>query len=202
MPILFDEIIRARKAVEALKKAGESYVPVWRQIARSIISWQTLLVAGITVLTLYGKEITGWVGSLFKGKKAVDAAKVATEQFHATMAEGSIAAQSEITKLNLLYKAATDLSKPYRERAEAVKKLQDIYPAYFGNMSAEQVMVGNAVGAYESLRDAIIEVAKAQAAQNQLTGIFSDESLIQQATSYKDYAEAFKKYAEAYQVMS
>ena len=63
-------------------------------------------------------------------------------------------------------------------------------------------MVGNAVGAYESLRDAIIEVAKAQAAQNQLTGIFSDESLIQQATSYKDYAEAFKKYAEAYQVMS
>ena len=69
MPILFDEIIRARKAVEALKKAGESYVPVWRQIARSIISWQTLLVAGITVLTLYGKEITGWVGSLFKGKR-------------------------------------------------------------------------------------------------------------------------------------
>lgn len=202
MPILFDEIIRARKAVEALKKAGESYVPVWRQIARSIISWQTLLVAGITVLTLYGKEIAEWVGSLFKGEKAVDAARVAAEQFHATMAEGSIAAQSEITKLNLLYKAATDLSKPYRERAEAVKKLQDIYPAYFGNMSAEQVMVGNAVGAYESLRDAIIEVAKAQAAQNQLTGIFSDESLIQQATSYKDYAEAFKKYAEAYQVMS
>ena len=202
MPILFDEIIRARKAVEALKKAGESYVPVWRQIARSIISWQTLLVAGITVLTLYGKEIAEWVGSLFKGEKAVDAARVAAEQFHATMAEGSIAAQSDITKLNLLYKAATDLSKPYRERAEAVKKLQDIYPAYFGNMSAEQVMVGNAVGAYESLRDAIIEVAKAQAAQNQLTGIFSDESLIQQATSYKDYAEAFKKYAEAYQVMS
>ena len=142
MPILFDEIIRARKAVEALKKAGESYVPVWRQIARSIISWQTLLVAGITVLTLYGKEIAEWVGSLFKGEKAVDAARVATEQFHATMAEGSIAAQSEITKLNLLYKAATDLSKPYRERAEAVKKLQDIYPAYFGDISAEQVMIG------------------------------------------------------------
>lgn len=202
LPILADQLALTKQRVQELKNAGQSFTPVWKQVLSSIISWQTALVAGITVLTLYGKEITEWVGLLFKGEKAVDAARVATELFHATMAEGSIAAQSEITKLNLLYKAATDLSKPYRERAEAVKKLQDIYPAYFGNMSAEQVMVGNAVGAYESLRDAIIEVAKAQAAQNQLTGIFSDESLIQQATSYKDYAEAFKKYAEAYQVMS
>ena len=202
LPILADQLALTKQRVQELKNAGQSFTPVWKQVLSSIISWQTALVAGITVLTLYGKEIAEWVGSLFKGEKAVDAARVVTEQFHATMAEGSIAAQSEITKLNLLYKAATDLSKPYRERAEAVKKLQDIYPAYFGNMSAEQVMVGNAVGAYESLRDAITEVAKAQAAQNQLTGIFSDESLIQQATSYKDYAEAFKKYAEAYQVMS
>ena len=202
LPILADQLALTKQRVQELKNAGQSFTPVWKQVLSSIISWQTALVAGITVLTLYGKEIAEWVGSLFKGEKAVDAARVVTEQFHATMAEGSIAAQSEITKLNLLYKAATDLSKPYRERAEAVKKLQDIYPAYFGNMSAEQVMVGNAVGAYESLRDAIIEVAKAQAAQNQLTGIFSDESLIQQATSCKDYAEAFKKYAEAYQVMS
>lgn len=202
LPILADQLALTKQRVQELKNAGQSFTPVWKQVLSSIISWQTALVAGITVLTLYGKEIAEWVGSLFKGEKAVDAARVAAEQFHATMAEGSIAAQSEITKLNLLYKAATDLSKPYQERAEAVKKLQDIYPAYFGNMSAEQVMVGNAVGAYESLRDAIIEVTKAQAAQNQLTGIFSDESLIQQATSYKDYTEAFKKYAEAYQVMS
>lgn len=85
------------------------------------------------------------------------------------MAQGSVSAQSELTKLNLLYRAATDLSKPYEERAEAVKKLQDIYPAYFGNMAAEQVMVGNAVGAYENLRDAIIEVAEAKAAQELIT---------------------------------
>lgn len=190
MPILFDEIIRARKAVEALKKAGESYVPVWRQIARSIISWQTLLVAGITVLTLYGKEIAEWVGSLFKGEKAVDAARVATEQFHATMAEGSIAAQSEITKLNLLYKAATDLSKPYRERAEAVKKLQDIYPAYFGDISAEQVMIGNAVDVYNALRDAILETAKARAAENQI--IKNSEPL----TLLESTGDAYKEYIQ------
>lgn len=168
LPILADQLALTKQRVQELKNAGQSFTPVWKQVLSSIISWQTALVAGITVLTLYGKEIAEWVGSLFKGEKAVDAARVATEQFHATMAEGSIAAQSEITKLNLLYKAATDLSKPYRERAEAVKKLQDIYPAYFGNISAEQVMIGNAVDVYNALREAILETAKARAAENQI----------------------------------
>ena len=169
LPMLADEISHAKKSVDELKKAGQTFTPVWKQIASSIFSWQTLLVAGVTVLTLYGKEITSWVASLFKGKTAIDTAAAALEQFNSAMAQGSVSAQSELTKLNLLYNAATDLSKPYEERAEAVKKLQDIYPAYFGNMAAEQVMVGNAVGAYEDLRDAIIEVAQAQAAKDIIT---------------------------------
>lgn len=193
LPILADQLALTKQRVQELKNAGQSFTPVWKQVLSSIISWQTALVAGITVLTLYGKEIAEWVGSLFKGEKAVDAARVATEQFHATMAEGSIAAQSEITKLNLLYKAATDLSKPYRERAEAVKKLQDIYPAYFGNMSAEQVMVGNAVGAYESLRDAIIEVAKAQAAKDIITENSKGIEILKITKSFDIYTKALEE---------
>ncbi|WP_302385688.1 hypothetical protein [uncultured Alistipes sp.] len=190
MPILFDEIIRARKAVEALKKAGESYVPVWRQIARSIISWQTLLVAGITVLTLYGKEITGWVGSLFKGKKAVDAAKVATEQFHETLSGGNIDAQGEIVKLEQLYKAATDLSNTQKERAEAVKKLQDLYPAYFSNMSNEQIMLGDAITAYNDLRDAIIRTAEAKAAEERIKENAGYRIILSEAKAWERYSAA------------
>lgn len=190
MPILFDEIIRARKAVEALKKAGESYVPVWRQIARSIISWQTLLVAGITVLTLYGKEITGWVGSLFKGKKAVDAARVATEQFHETLSGGNIDAQGEIVKLEQLYKAATDLSNTQKERAEAVKKLQDLYPAYFSNMSNEQIMLGDAITAYNDLRDAIIRTAEAKAAEERIKENAGYRIILSEAKAWERYSAA------------
>lgn len=64
LPMLADEIARAKKSVDELKKAGQTFTPVWKQIASSIFSWQTLLVAGVTVLTLYGKEITSWVASL------------------------------------------------------------------------------------------------------------------------------------------
>lgn len=169
LPILADQLALTRQRVKELKAEGQSFTPVWKQVIKSIISWQTLLVAGITVLTLYGKEITEWVGSLFKGKQAFDAAKQAAEQFHATMTEGAISAQAEITKLDLLYRAATNVAKPYNERKKAVERLQEIYPAYFGNMSEEQVMVGNAISAYNNLRDAIIEAAQARAAQNMIT---------------------------------
>ena len=199
LPMLADEISRAKKSVKELKDAGQTFTPVWKQIASSIFSWQTLLVAGVTVLTLYGKEITSWVASLFKGKTAIDAAAAALEQFNSAMAQGSVSAQSELTKLNLLYNAATDLSKPYEERAEAVKKLQDIYPAYFGNMAAEQIMVGNAVGAYENLRDAIIEVAQAKAAQELITESSKSLQLIEATgDAYTNYSLALKEYRIAY----
>lgn len=193
IPILADEIARASKSVQALKKSGESFVPVWKQIARSIISWQTLLVAGVTILTLYGKEIVDWVGALFKGKEALDSAKIAAQQFHATMAEGQRSAQAEITKLNLLYNAATDTAKPYKERATAVKKLQDLYPAYFSNMSAEQIMVGNAINVYNNLKNAIIEVAKARAAENIIAKNTENLEYIKlTGGAYDEYTKALK----------
>ena len=200
LPILADQLALIRQRVKELKAEGQSFTPVWKQVIKSIISWQTLLVAGITVLILYGKEITEWVGSLFKGKQAFDAAKQAAEQFHATMTEGAISAQAEITKLDLLYRAATNVAKLYNERKKAVERLQEIYPAYFGNMSEEQVMVGNAISAYNNLRDAIIEAAQAQAAQEVITEKSKDIKYIEfTGDAYKNYANALKEYNKAYE---
>lgn len=200
LPILADQLALTRQRVKELKAEGQSFTPVWKQVIKSIISWQTLLVAGITVLTLYGKEITEWVGSLFKGKQAFDAAKQAAEQFHATMTEGAISAQAEITKLDLLYRAATNVAKPYNERKKAVERLQEIYPAYFGNMSEEQIMVGNAISAYNNLRDAIIEAAQARAAQEVITEKAKVIKHIESTgDAYKNYANALKEYDKAYE---
>ena len=181
LPILADQLALTRQRVKELKAEGQSFTPVWKQVIKSIISWKTLLVAGITVLTLYGKEITEWVGSLFEGKQAFDAA----EQFHATMTEGAISAQAEITKLDLLYRAATNVAKPYNERKKAVERLQEIYPAYFGNMSEEQIMVGNAISAYNNLRDAIIEAAQARAAMDDITELQGQKITIEYLPEYQ-----------------
>lgn len=190
LPILADQLALTKQRVQELKNAGQSFTPVWKQVLSSIISWQTALVTGITVLTLYGKEITGWVGSLFKGKKAVDAAKVATEQFHETLSGGNIDAQGEIVKLEQLYKAATDLSNTQKERAEAVKKLQDLYPAYFSNMSNEQIMLGDAITAYNDLRDAIIRTAEAKAAEERIKENAGYRIILSEAKAWERYSAA------------
>lgn len=70
----------------------------------------------------------------------------------------------EVDRLDALYKAATDESKSKDERKAAAERLQALYPDYFKNLTAEQILVGQAKIAYDQLRDSIIEVARARAA--------------------------------------
>ena len=188
LPILSDELTRARKEYQGLIQTGQKATPVWKQVISSIFSWQTALVAGITVLTVYGKEITQWVGSLFKGRQALDTAKIALDQFHATMLAGSKNAQQEKTELDLLYKAAMDVSRSMTERANAVSKLQAIYPEYFGNLTQEQIMIGKARDRYDELTDAIIRTARAEAARDKIAENSRKILDVQSSKEYKEYA--------------
>ena len=119
-------------------------------------------------------------------------------QMNAAMSEGRLNAQSEVTKLNLLYNAATDLTKPYEERATAVRKLQEEYPAYFGNMDTELIMTGQLKSQYDKLRASIIEVAQARAAQSLMEENEKNLLLIKsQAGAYDEYVETLDKYNAA-----
>lgn len=186
LPILADDIRRAIAKYKAAVAEGKEATPVWKQIVKSIFSWQTALVGGITLLTLYGNEIADWVEELFKGKKQIDAAAIAQEHFHNAISKGTTDAQREITKLDLLYKAATDTSKAYDERRIAIEKLQKEYPAYFGNMDAELIAAGMLKNKYDELRASIIEVSKAKAAQDILSENQSTILKIQGTDEYKD----------------
>lgn len=71
LPMFTDELARARKENEALQASGQKGIPVWKQVAKSLFSWQTALVAGITVLITHGDQIGKWISQLFTGKEAV-----------------------------------------------------------------------------------------------------------------------------------
>lgn len=186
LPILADDIRRAIAKYKAAVAEGKAATPVWKQIVKSIFSWQTALVGGITLLTLYGNEIADWVEELFKGKKQIDAAAIAQEHLHNAISKGTTDAQREITKLDLLYKAATDTSKAYDERRIAIEKLQKEYPAYFGNMNAELIAAGMLKNKYDELRASIIEISRAKAAQDVLSENQSSILKIQSTDEYKD----------------
>lgn len=72
LPIFADNVQRAREEYDMLVKSGQKAVPVWKQILKSLFSWQTGLTTGIMLLVMYGKEIGNWVSELVGGKSALD----------------------------------------------------------------------------------------------------------------------------------
>lgn len=197
LPIFTDELARARREYDLLTASGQKATPVWKQVISSIGSFQTLLAVGITLAVVYGKEIGNFVSSLFRGKSAFDAAARSAEAFHATMLEGSRNAQSEVVKLNLLYRAATDNTRAMDERLEATKRLKDEYPDYFKNLSDEQIMVGKASDAYKSLVANIYEYAKAQAAFKSMVDLEQQGQMFDTAANIDQYKRAYDKYLKA-----
>lgn len=168
LPMLADAIADVRKQNELLAASGQKGVPVWKQLAGAVFSWQTALVAAISLGIVFGKDIANWVKELINGKKAIDNNKEALENYKKTMLDSQQAAQEEIVQLNLLYQAAVDSSKGMNERISAVKELKKEFPQYFKNLSDEEVLVGKAADKYNELATAIMASAKAQAAKETL----------------------------------
>lgn len=168
LPMLADAISDVRKQNELLAASGQKGVPVWKQLAGAVFSWQTALVAAISLGIVFGKDIANWVKELISGKKAIDNNKEALENYKKAMLDSQQAAQEEIVQLNLLYQAAVDSSKGMNERISAVKELKKEFPQYFKNLSDEEVLVGKAADKYNELATAIMASAKAQAAKETL----------------------------------
>ena len=77
-------------------------------------------------------------------------------------------AQKEITHLEKLIGIAKDETKSKKDRAAAITELQNKYPSYFSDISAEKIEVKKLTAVYENLRTAILEAARARAAQDKL----------------------------------
>lgn len=168
LPTFIDELKKARGEYELLKKSGQTATPVFKQVLSSLLSWQTALVVGITLLSSYGGEITKWVGSLFDARKEIDYLKQLQEDLNKAQKEGVKNAQDEAVKLDILYRAAVNLNKPMGERKKAVEELKKQYPSYFKNISDENILAGKAADSYQRLSNAILASAKARAVQDRL----------------------------------
>ena len=169
LPILADAIAAARKENERLVASGQKATPVWKQVASAVFSFNTAMTVGITLFTLYADDIANAIGSLLNFKKSADDASFAAEQLAEAERKGMEDAQKEIAQLSVLYRAATDDARSKEERLSAVKQLQAAYPSYFGNLSKEAILTGEASDAYENISKRMIEAAQARAALERIT---------------------------------
>ncbi|WP_172914043.1 hypothetical protein [Capnocytophaga canis] len=94
IPILTDAMAKLRAENEALRASGQKTTPVWKQLLGSLFSWNSLLSVGLTLLTVYGKEIGEFFASLGKGKTAIsekaEAMKALSESMQSEPVKGAV----------------------------------------------------------------------------------------------------------------
>lgn len=68
IPILIDEIQKLKAENKELIAQGKQAKSVVGSVAKALFSWNTLLVVGLTILSMHGKAIIDWIASSIKGR--------------------------------------------------------------------------------------------------------------------------------------
>ena len=168
LPILADELKRAKNEFNALKAEGKAATPVWKQVASSLFSWNTALTVGITLLTLYGDKLVDWIAGLGKAENSIKNLYTEYRDLNSVISTSIEQSASEVAKLNNLYKIATDVTRTTKERNKAVTELKESYPKHLKNLSDESIKAGEVSKAIQEQTNQIIANAKATAAADQV----------------------------------
>ena len=163
LPILADNIRMARKEYEAMTKSGQTATPVWKQILSGIVSWQTALVVGVTVLSMYGKEIIAWTKSLFGAKQSLADTLETLEEFRESVADSSSTTITQLQKMAAEWTALGDnLEAKEKYILENKSALDQLGVAINDVSDAENIFVTNR----DKFIDSILARAKAAAAMD------------------------------------
>lgn len=147
IPMFTDALGSARKEYEELTKAGKKATPVWKQVLSSLFSWQTALAALITLSVVYGKEIGGWVKSLFGVKDAALSAAKAQEKVNESFRNSSSDVAEQVTLVRSLSERWKELGDNMSDKKQFItenKKEFGKLGVEVGNVNdAENLLVDN-----------------------------------------------------------
>ena len=162
IPMFTDAVENARKEYERLTAAGQKATPVWKQLLKSLISWQTAMAAAITLTVVYGREIGEWVKGLFKAKDATLDLLAAEQEMALARIKASDSIKKERTELNLLHAKLKDTSLSTKERTAAINEWMKRYPEYANILDGENINLSKLESAYKALNKEIYANAVAR----------------------------------------
>lgn len=178
LPIFFDAISQTRDEIKRLRADGQQVPSLFQQLTASVLSWGTALSVGVTLLTVYGDEI---VDAIFntkakakadeEAKKKVEEKNEAEQRYIDTIKSSAAEEQS---RARILIENAKNEALPMRERLKAIDDLQERYPAYFGNLSKQQILSGQVTEAENALNEALVKRGLALGLQTKLTEKYNE----------------------------
>ncbi len=158
LPILADQIKMAKEANKAMKEMGQDTTPVWKQLIKSLFSWQTAMIVGITLLTVYGKEIAAWAKELFTGQRAAISTAEATEKLNEALEKND----GKFSDNAMSVKRLADEWKGLKTEAEQTSWIERNQSA-FEQMGLSIRDVTSAERAFVEYTPAVIEALKSRA---------------------------------------
>lgn len=187
LPMLADQIQIANKNYKELMAAqqqgqrlNERAVPVWKQLISSLLSWQTAMVAGITILSLYGKDIIEWTKALILGRNAALSMNEVQKEVNNGMASGREEMLRTVDEVDKLQKAYNNASGNVKQQNKALNDFIEV--------------VRNSTGAVISLADAERMLSDPKHLQEFATALnYKAQMLAAQNLKIKKLAEAMEK---------
>lgn len=181
IPMLVDEINKLRE----FNKSSEQSVPILKQLGAAVFSWNSLISVGITLLTVYGKDIVSWIGNLFKGREAAMTMAEAQAEVNKQMAESSGSYGDQVAQLRALQLQWNQLGDDLKAKTEFVKNNREA----FDKLGVAITTVADADNLFIQNTDAFIEAmnlrAQANAANELATQKYKDALIARQEAEDK-----------------
>ena len=185
IPMLVDEINKLRAANKLAMKEGKQGVPILKQLGDAVFSWNSLISVGITLLTVYGKDIVSWIGNLFKGREAAMTIAEAQAEVNKQMAESSGSYGDQVAQLRALQLQWNQLGDDLKAKTEFVKNNREA----FDKLGVAITTVADADNLFIQNTDAFIEAmnlrAQANAANELATQKYKDALIARQEAEEK-----------------
>lgn len=181
VPILIDELQRVQRQNQLLRAEGKPTENIIKTITSSIFGWQTALIALITIMSMYGKEIINW----FKHTGMYEARIKSMIELHAVLAE-------EMEKTN----------GSYGNNIVSLRKLQDEWTRLTSDKEKE-LFVKNNRSEFDKLSIAVNNVTDAENVLIDNTAAVTEalrlraKAAAAQKLAAEQYEKALVKYNEA-----
>ena len=150
-----------------------------------MFSWNSLISVGITLLTVYGKDIVSWIGNLFKGREAAMTMAEAQAEVNKQMAESSGSYGDQVAQLRALQLQWNQLGDDLKAKTEFVKNNREA----FDKLGVAITTVADADNLFIQNTDAFIEAmnlrAQANAANELATQKYKDALIARQKAEDK-----------------
>ena len=160
LPIFFDAMQQAIAQQKELQKQGLPSKNALQILAGGMFTLNAALSVGVTLLTLYGKEIVIWASSLFGASEALDELNKNQKEFNKSKSEGTKASISERTEVEKNLRVMRNSNLEAEKRNIALTNLRNQYPLYFKDLTDEQMLNGNITVVMKQLNQALKDRAQ------------------------------------------